>query len=359
MATATQPDYVVAPGEILAEHLEVRGFSQKEFATRVQLSEKHLSQIITGKKSITVESAVKFERVLGVAAKFWMDLESQYKLDLLRVEGQAEAHESAEWAKRFPLREMISMGWLPSDSTWEEKADALLRYFSVSSPKAWEDQFAGICGQCRRTATKTPKIEPLSAWVQRLENQARLAVLPEYSSARLESQMPAIKKCLASPTGRYQAQLVQVLSDCGVYLAFEDHLPKTFINGVTMWVVGRPAIQMSLRYKFADILTFSLFHELAHVLLHNGKAHRFVDVDAYSDDPLEAEANKWAANQLIPPESWNAFLKTTPWTRQSVTRFSQEVCVHPGTVVGRLAFEKRIGWSDRLGALRLSISNNG
>jgi HTH-type transcriptional regulator / antitoxin HigA len=355
MATATQPDYVVAPGEILAEHLEVRGFSQKEFATRVQLSEKHLSQIITGKKSITVESAVKFERVLGVAAKFWMDLESQYKLDLLRIEGQAEAHEAGEWARRFPLQEMISMGWLPSGSSWEEKADALLRFFSVSSPKAWEKQFVGICGQCRRTATKTPEIEPLSAWVQRLENQARQASLPEYSSEKLESHLPAIKKCLASPNGRYQTQLVQILADCGVYLAFEEHLPKTFINGVTMWVVGRPAIQMSLRYKFADILTFSFFHELAHVLLHKEKAHRFVDVDAYSDDPLEAEANDWAANQLIQPEPWKTFLANAPWMPHAVARFAKEVGVHPGTVVGRLAFESHINWNNHLASLRVRI----
>ena len=355
MPTTIQPDYMVFPGEILAEHLEARGFSQKEFATRVHLSEKHLSHIITGKKSITAESAVKFEMVLGVPAKFWMDLESQHKLDTLRLEGHADMAEAVEWAKRFPLKDMIAMKWIPALSSWEAKADALLRFFSVSSPKAWETQFGEILGQCRRTASKTPNIESLSAWVQRLENQARNASMPEYSARKLSSQIPAIKKCLASPSSGYQEHLRQILSEAGVYLAFEDHLPKTFINGVTTWISGRPAVQMSHRYPFSDIFTFSIFHELAHVILHQDKAHRFIDLTEYSQDPLEEEANSWAADQLIPSKAWRTFSSRVTISIAEVSRLASEAGVHPGVVVGRLAFERKIGWNDRLCRLRVKI----
>jgi len=54
---AFAPDYSIAPGEILAETLEARRISQAELAARCGLSEKHVSQVITGKASITSDTA--------------------------------------------------------------------------------------------------------------------------------------------------------------------------------------------------------------------------------------------------------------------------------------------------------------
>ena len=63
-----RPDYSIHPGEILGETLQARSISQAEFASRCGLSEKHVSQIINGKASITSETALTFERVLGTRA---------------------------------------------------------------------------------------------------------------------------------------------------------------------------------------------------------------------------------------------------------------------------------------------------
>lgn len=357
MNTRTQPDYLVSPGDILAEHLDVRGFSQKEFAARVEISEKHISHIMTGKRAVTAESACKFEMVLGVPAKYWMDLESQYKLDSLRLEGRVKDASLIEWAKKFPLKEMIAAGWLPMVKSWEEKADALLRFFAVTSSDAWEQQFGTVVAQCKRAVKKTPSSEALSAWIQRLDNQSRSADLPAFSREKLEAQIPAIKDCLAGNPPDLEAKLKGLLEDAGVFLAFEPHLPRTYVNGVTTWVQDRPAIQLSHRYPFLDILAFSLFHELAHVLLHKGKAPRFVDLEEYGSDSMEVEANTWAGETLIPNTSWDRFTNKGELTTLSVRAFAKSNQVHPGTVVGRLAWERKIGWNDRLCAARVKMKS--
>lgn len=356
MNTRTQPDYLVSPGDILAEHLDVRGFTQKEFASRVEISEKHISQIMTGKRSVTAESACKFEVVLGIPAKYWMDLESQYKLDRLRLEGCAENASLVEWAKKFPVKEMIVANWLPVVKTWEEKADALLRFFSLTSPDAWKQQFESVVAQCRHSVKRTPSSEALSAWIQRLDNQSRMAVLPPYSCEMLEAQIPAIKECLATNPPALETRLQALLNTAGIFLSFEPHLPHTYVDGVTVWIQDRPAIQLSHRYAYLDILAFSLFHELAHVLLHKGKAQRFIDLEEYGADPMEEEANDWAGEQLIPKEAWGNFVSNTAvYTVQSVRTFAKSNRVHPGTVVGRLAREQKIQWNHPLCSVRIKV----
>ena len=70
-----RPDYAVHPGESLAELIEERGWSQKHVADRCYVSEKHVSQVVSGKAGIGPRFAVALERLTGVTAEFWMRLQ--------------------------------------------------------------------------------------------------------------------------------------------------------------------------------------------------------------------------------------------------------------------------------------------
>ena len=65
------------PGATIKEQLLDRGLSQKEFAVRMGMSEKHISKLINGEVQLTPDVAVRLEMVLGVPAKFWDKLESK------------------------------------------------------------------------------------------------------------------------------------------------------------------------------------------------------------------------------------------------------------------------------------------
>ena len=69
----------VPPGTTIHEQLENRGMSQREFAQRMGMSEKHISRLINGKVELTPEVALRLESVLGIPAKFWNNLESIYR----------------------------------------------------------------------------------------------------------------------------------------------------------------------------------------------------------------------------------------------------------------------------------------
>ena len=74
------------PGATIKEQLEDRGMRQKEFASRMDMSEKHISKLINGEVQLTPDVAVRLEFVLGVPAKFWNNLETIYREKLMKVE---------------------------------------------------------------------------------------------------------------------------------------------------------------------------------------------------------------------------------------------------------------------------------
>lgn len=74
------------PGATVKEQLNGRGMSQREFASRMDMSEEHISKLINGDVQLTSEIAVRLEMVLGIPAKFWNNLEKIYEEKIIEAE---------------------------------------------------------------------------------------------------------------------------------------------------------------------------------------------------------------------------------------------------------------------------------
>ena len=74
-----------SPGETIKEQLQNREMSQKEFAARMGMSEKHISKLVNGEVLLTHETALRLETVLGVPAQFWSSLEAIYREKLIKA----------------------------------------------------------------------------------------------------------------------------------------------------------------------------------------------------------------------------------------------------------------------------------
>ena len=99
MATVTyryEPDYAVPPGWILEEYLETRGLSHAAFARRCGRSPRLIGEIVAGEAPIKPETALQFEKVLGLDAGVWLGIESDYRLHVARKAEAREAAASAE-----------------------------------------------------------------------------------------------------------------------------------------------------------------------------------------------------------------------------------------------------------------------
>ena len=75
----------IHPGATIKEQLKDRGMCQKEFASRMGVSEKYIGQLIHGDIRLTPDIADELEMVLGIPAQFWLNLESIYRKKLMNI----------------------------------------------------------------------------------------------------------------------------------------------------------------------------------------------------------------------------------------------------------------------------------
>src|SRR3989338_7433961 len=100
-----QPNKAIHPGHVISRTLGREGMSQKNLSERTGLTEKHLSQIINGNASITVETALLLENALGVSASFWINLEKNYQETTARLERSSFVRNETKLLSTFPYLE--------------------------------------------------------------------------------------------------------------------------------------------------------------------------------------------------------------------------------------------------------------
>ncbi len=80
------PNIVFPPGETLRETITSMGMTRSDLAHRMDVTEKHVTDLIKGRATISDATALKLEGVLGVDASFWRNLEGQYRRHLAEKE---------------------------------------------------------------------------------------------------------------------------------------------------------------------------------------------------------------------------------------------------------------------------------
>ena len=69
------------PGEMLLEEfLKPLGLTQVALAERIGVSYPRVNELVHGKRAMTPDTALRLERLLGVEAQFWMNLQMAWDL---------------------------------------------------------------------------------------------------------------------------------------------------------------------------------------------------------------------------------------------------------------------------------------
>ena len=83
MIMAREP---IHPGEILTDELAELGISAAELARQIKVPANRISQILSGKRSITADTALRLGRWFGTGPKIWLNLQQAYDLDVAALE---------------------------------------------------------------------------------------------------------------------------------------------------------------------------------------------------------------------------------------------------------------------------------
>lgn len=349
MATSARElhsDLAIPPGEYLAQVLDELGMSQADLSRRMGRPIQAINEIVKGSKEIVPETALQLERVVAVPAHVWLNLEKEYRLVQARQGEEARLQEEAEHVSPEVYRAMAREGWVKAVRSRTDKVRELWRFFGVASLENVADVGTGATA-FRIGAPSRADPYALAAWLRRGELLAGELETRDFDTKKLRRAAEELRSyTFETSLRKWFLSAREILADCGVALVLVKRLPKTYAHGATYWLSSsKVVVQLSDRYKWADIFWFTLFHELGHVLLH-GKRQVFVEDGDQAREPAsgvrEAEADRYASDVLIPEVQYREFVFGGDYSESAIRRFAEAVRISPAIVVGRLQHDKHV-----------------
>ena len=299
-----------------------------------------VSEVLSGKRSLTMSMARALHEHLGIPAEV-----------LLQEPATAadRPEEEIQW-RRFPLKEMAKRKWIPAVPNLAERAEHLVRDL-INRAGGWQVARAALYrkNDHLRTNAKTDPYS-LQAWCWQVlatanANPPDATYVPGTVTLEFLKQVARLS---CSDDGPRVAQ--EFLAKHGIPLVIERHLPRTHLDGAALRLGdGRPVVALTLRYDRIESFWFCLLHELAHVGRHLGRNTGTAFVDDLSlrkpagatECARETEADEWAAEALIPSAKWEASPVRESPTPLGVMSLAHHLQVHPATIAGRIRFERQ------------------
>ncbi|MCE5273254.1 helix-turn-helix domain-containing protein [bacterium] len=327
-----EPDYAVAPGETLREVIESLGMTQKDLATRTGLTVQSINRIFKGDQPITHETANSLELVTGVPARFWNNLEAQYREQLTKLEERKRLEtEGIEWLNSIPTSELIERGFIEPQTDDVGLLRETLKFYGVVSVEAWKDVWEKPAIAARRSACFESQPGPTSAWLRIGELKAHAIECDPFDKASFKEALKAIRSLTRESPEVFIPEMKRLCAESGVAVVPVPEMKKAPFNGATKWLSANKAmILLTLRGKGEDKFWFSFFHEAGHVLNDNKKNLYIAD---NSEAPEEQEADRFAAEFLIPGRYDDTIRSLR--SEASFIEVADELNIAPGIVVGR------------------------
>ncbi len=281
-------------------------------------SKSRISEILNGQRQLTVDQVRALNRHLRIPA------------ESLIGETKHEPPQKPSTASIAAVEKLKTLGVMKA----REGIDAFLTRARKAAPAM------AMLRKSRtdRTNAKTD-LGALEAWCAAVLLIAEQKALPR-SAKRDWSPEAARRLAQLSRKRNGLARVEAELAKLGVVLVVLDHLPGTFLDGAAMCRGdGTPVIALTLRHDRLDNFWFTLLHEFAHVSCHLAGDTTIIvdDLEVNSTEGIEAEADAFAREALIPLKTWQAV--SDDLGPEELAAIAANAGVHPAIVAGRWRYE--------------------
>jgi HTH-type transcriptional regulator/antitoxin HigA len=240
---------------------------------------------------------------------------------------------------QLPYKEMIKRKWfdLPRGAN---PIECVKEYFLHAAGP----QFASAFHRKKMRSGNVPNEYALLAWQARILGRAHGKIeAGEVGIFELDDRwLPELVRFTNRKDGPKRAR--DLLAEKGIVLIVERHLPGSYLDGAAMLGDGEtPVVGLTLRYDRLDNFWFVLMHELGHVFLHlfDGLRFDFFDEEGANDgDAIEAEADKFALDALIPEALWDQCLSRFALSEEAVKIDAEKIGIDPSIIAGRIRKER-------------------
>ncbi len=276
-----------------------------------------------------------------------MNLQNTYNKKLIEIQQAKEFDEQEEIVKQIDYNYFVEVVGLPKVKSSREKIVNLCRFFKVSDLRIMLKPDFLVNFRRGSACDKEKNIINSRAWIQTAVNIAKEVNTKSFNSEKLKKYLPELREMTVKKPEDFLPRMREIFEECGIAFVLLPHLKNSGVNGAVKWVSeDRVVLAMNNRGLDADKFWFSLFHEIKHIFQQKIKTvfisyttEKMMDIN----EKIEAEADKFAANILIPPEEYKKISSLKYVSDKEICDFAKRIGIHPGIVAGRLQHEGVIG----------------
>lgn len=336
------PTWAVPPGRTVADLLTARRISATSMAMSMGWTAEQLDELLKGKMALTEPVAVRLAEVIGVSASFWLRREERYREHLVALTSDVDPKDASysAWLKSLPLKQMIEFGWIDDADDKKAKLRKCLDFFGVPNLDAWNRTYGETrsAAAFRTTDAHVESAPATAAWLRQGEVLSDAIDCNDWNPTAFEGQLAEIKKLTVIPNpAEFLPRLRALCAEVGVAVVIVKAPPGCRASGATFFSTPTKAVLLlSFRYLSDDQFWFSFFHEAAHLVLHYDVEALILETTTDGPkSPMEAEANQFAAEHLIPP-ALQQRMREASKTKYGIGRLARDAGVSVGIVVGQM-----------------------
>ena len=180
---------IFPPGVMIREELDARGWTQLDLAEIMGRPVETVSKIVSGKRTITPETAKGLSDAFGTSAELWLNLESAYQLSLTARQGN-EVSQRARIYEIAPVRDMVKRGWVESSSNVDVLEKQIVNFFHLNSIN--EDPRIEVAARKSDSYLETTPAQ--LAWFFFAKRYAKAVQVGSYSKPKLNAALKKLMK---------------------------------------------------------------------------------------------------------------------------------------------------------------------
>ena len=323
-------------GSMLKDYLDYCKISQTEFADRLNISQKHMNEIINGKTNISNDLILTISLLTNIDANLIYYVENKKRVnDYLKNKFKSDK-DLKEYLNSFSLKEMNEKKWLrlKDENSLVQNYMDLIEYMNVKDIDTLSSYLEKRYLFKKKDDANNTKIY---LWIRHCDIKTSNMEIGEYNPNKLNLLFEELKK---EQNKKFNIdRLIKLLKNYGIILYVEDALKGSKIRGAIKVKINTPVIYMTKYYKEKSSFYYTLYHELGHLK----KEYSRLKNKTFIEEESEKEIDEFALNMMIDKEIYNKILDNY----DDKDKIAKENDIPLCFLYSRLAYEKRIKYNSK------------
>ncbi len=281
-------------GTILKDYLAFNKISQKDFANRLNITFKHMNELLNENTEISVDLMIAISLLTDIDANLILETENKKRMYIYLNKKFKTEDEIKKYLESFYIKEMYKLGWidLKSKTSYITNAINLLEYLNLRNFDMFENYFENKISYNKETLTDKKQV---FVWINRCDKLAIRQEVKPYNSKNLEPLFEELKK-LSNKESNID-DIIKIMNKSGIYLVLEEPLKNKNIKSCCQVKGTNPAIYLNKNIHDKAELYYSLYYELSHIKTEYNKLKKIIMITSFNDTNEKDES--FALNKMV------------------------------------------------------------